>query len=190
MRHQNTTTENLDHPEDNNDILSTNLPDELKISLYQEAKRNENRERKIKKDTPILVKNIREEPSTNEVNEIGEPASISYEFNPHQQRVAAYLNSIGVKNNEKNELVLAGTEYPGTNYETMVHELTDARKRRSDASGVVMSYLKKLPTLPKGVFSFGMMRAIRMWTVTPENNQSPAKKITPRRNLFDNWSTL
>lgn len=39
-------------------ILDSMLPDEVKITLYQEQKRNENKYNQIKKETPLLVKDV------------------------------------------------------------------------------------------------------------------------------------
>lgn len=86
-------------PADN--ILDTNLPDDVKVSLFQEIKRNQNTRNKLERKKPILVKDVQQKPAEKQTEiKVSEP-----KYSRAQLKIVDFLKSINIVRNEKMRLI-------------------------------------------------------------------------------------
>lgn len=143
-------------------ILDANIPDDLKVVLFQEQKRNENLEDKGEKEKPLRVTEVgKEEPTI--LPEI--PAEIPQPPPPRrhaQTTLEDFLDSIDIRSNNRNEMVIKGRSIPGSRFARIILELSDGRRKRSKQTLEVLAYLASMVNIiPSGVFSKGIMNVMQ-----------------------------
>jgi len=158
--------------ENKSELLGNNsdLPDDLKILLIQELTRNLTRKVENREKNPLLIKNVGTSPSILNVPASPQSPIKSKTFDsPIKSRTAHesttsripvksqrevdiqnYLESIGINNNEDDEVVIGDTTYANSEYSTIVEGLAGARMPPVPTPGLesVLSLLasSKLPT--------------------------------------------
>lgn len=150
-----------------NSILDAPIADDLKISLFGEHKRNENREMQLQRDRPVLVKNVNEGvPIDQSQRESASPSQAGEPVRKQKEdattRITNYLRTVGVKpSDDKGEIEMQGVAFPLTVFNHAVKQLTNAKFTRDRGTILLMKYLQSLPEIPQGIFSKGIMKAIK-----------------------------
>lgn len=75
-------------------------------------------------------------------------------------KIAKYLSTLGIGGNKEGLLVIKSKAIEGSNFVSVIRQMTDARCRRSKYTTQVMDILRKLE-LPDGIFSAGIMNIIK-----------------------------
>lgn len=184
---------------DDNKILESKLPDDLKIKLFQEQKRAEcnTRDRAelalkmgiplpVKKDVeiqydqeqpilgergtspmPISDENKEEVPLKRKVP-LSKRIKTSFDFQKASMKnIASYLTSLGIRGNSDGNVYINEKLVPESNFKDLIHQLSDARVKRTVATNVVINELKK-HNVPHDIFSTRIMKDI----ATSNVNQS------------------
>lgn len=185
-------------PEQDDSILKSNLPDDLKIKLYQEAKRIMVNQVNEMKNTPLLVKDVNGssrvapppvppvEPERNlPPMPPAPPMSTSYldDFSvddasmvplPDEDdlEVEAFLKHYNVRPDSRGNTVIDGKTIEGSQFRSVVEQLSDGRRRRSPGTNAVMHYLRN-QQWPDSIFSRAILQAVR-------NVKTPQMDITPK----------
>lgn len=181
-----------------NSILDASLADDVKISLFQEQKRNENKELQLQRERPVLVKNVNEEKPPIQSQPIDPMQSTPTQSGPTQTekpvgnpkrdaviRISEYLKSVGIRQTDQNEIEIGGTPIYETDFDASVRELTNVKHKRRDGTILIMRHLITLPHVPQGVFSRGItkilndMKAQHVPPVTPKRTNPIPFEFTP-----------
>lgn len=179
---------NRDYIEDKyetENVLESNLPDEFKVSLFQEAKRNNLKHQNVEKARPLPVKldtkKQEEEIDTSATPPVPPPLP-PVTLTP-EQKIAEYLATRNIRPNKSSEVVIDGKTIHASNFELSLKELRDARKRKSHGTGsIIQALAPHVNEIPLGVFSAGIIKAMRRKQTGTGINATNHKKI--------NWKTF
>ncbi len=191
-----------------NNILESKLPDDVKIKLFQEQKRVEcnTRDRAeliakigypmpVKKDveiqhdqpmmgergtSPIPMNEDEEDVSIKRKIPIRKKLKPSMDFNkPNLQNIASYLKSVGIRGNGDGNVFIDDKLVPESDYKTMIRQLSDARIKRSAGTNVIINELRK-HNVPNELFSVRIMREIGKPNVSQSGDGSslPSKWVS------------
>lgn len=166
-------------PSQDDAILKSNLPDELKIKLFQGAKRIMLNEVNDIKNAPLLIKNVNEDqqnatpPTLKTTNSStisitnesqtplsNTPSSLSVSGNDEAGgEVESFLKANDVQPDSDGNTIINGNKIDGTRFAKVVNQLSDGRRKRSPGTYIVMQYLKDRDW-PRNIFTAGIIRAI------------------------------
>lgn len=144
-------------------VFDLDIPDELKASLFQELKRNVATKQKMEKERPLAVKDTAvEQKLLEQTTQLGKLQEKLQTPRPEpEQRIVEFLKNKGITTDEKNQVVINGKPVTGSDFERTIKELSDARKKRGlGAEGVVVHLKDDISSIPQGVFSAGIMKAM------------------------------
>ena len=172
-------------PITDSDILdSKTLPDDLKITFFQQQKRNEYVARKQENEKPLLVKDVDKTtlPSAPDLTiavsnqptwmeQIDPPKPTPPlpptsldppRFSRPQLKIIEYLKHAGVHESPDGLIMIDKTPVQDTNFERTIKELSNARlKRNSATKALIQEIAKGIQHIPAGTFTRGMMAVIK-----------------------------
>lgn len=102
------------------------------------------------------------ESSSTQPNNIIQTVSKTAKVTGAKRKIKDYLVSINITPGPNNEVQIDDKPLPNSNFDNMILELNDARRKKSTASDAVMRVLKReYDQIPKGTFTAGIFQAIR-----------------------------